>query len=370
MNLKCLITVKHRITASISELMEWLGFIFRNKADVEKISKSQWLWDSSFFVLRLWMPLFDPNDVGLDANLVWIKLPSVSLEWWSPEGLKAIGDRLDNTLAIDESYKTNSRRTMARVLVNLKIKDGLFYSIDLVCGTCKLSQTLDYTNNPFRCIWCHKVGHLLEECTIKKIKKKWVPKGTKIGVLQSDGVEEKLTVQQLENLDLCIGIEKAHVVIESSTPPSNSRLEDWSLKYMEEWRAMCEDSSHNKGCIGWTLVDNCTCEESKCSYRKIQESFSSKISMDSLLPSKNSDNSRENYVDEAEGCFVLDGNFPYPSITSPMRITKDLDSPDNNFSQDLGGEFVIGKVPITFGKSTIKLKGKNHLQKIQSHYLT
>jgi hypothetical protein len=95
------------------------------------------------------MPLFDPKDVGLDFNPVWIKLPNLPLEWWSPKGLKAIGDQLKGTRAIDEGYKTNNKHIMARVLVNLKIKDGLLYSMDLVCGTHKLSQTLDYVNIPF-----------------------------------------------------------------------------------------------------------------------------------------------------------------------------------------------------------------------------
>jgi len=122
-------------------------------------------------------------------------------------------------------------------------------------------------------------------------------------VLQSEGVEEKSTVQQLENLDLCMGIEKDHVVMESSTPTSNSGLEDWSLKYMEEWTTMRKESSHNKGCVGWTLAGDYTHEESKCSDRKIQKLFPNKIYLDSLLPSKNSDHSRENFVDEAGCCF-------------------------------------------------------------------
>jgi hypothetical protein len=107
-------------------------------------------------------------------------------------------------LTIDESYKSNNICTMARVLVNLKTKDGLFNSTYLVCGSRKFSKTMDYMNVPFCCVQCHKVGHLLKEYPLKYFQKKWVTKGSKVDVLQSDDVGEKSTIQIMKKKDLCL----------------------------------------------------------------------------------------------------------------------------------------------------------------------
>jgi hypothetical protein len=116
------------------------------------------------------MPLFDPNDVGSYVNPIWIKMLVLPMEWWSSKGFIAVGDCLGLTLTIDEIYKSNTRHTMDRFLVNLKIKYGILEFVDLVCGSHKFSQYLDYRNVPFCCVWCNKLGHLLEKMGFERFR--------------------------------------------------------------------------------------------------------------------------------------------------------------------------------------------------------
>lgn len=79
-------------------------------------------------------------------------------------GLKDMGDSLGTFTALDESYKLSNARSVAHILVDLDVRQGLFESINIVMGDMSYVQILDYVNIPFRCSWCRRVGHILVDC--------------------------------------------------------------------------------------------------------------------------------------------------------------------------------------------------------------
>ncbi|KAH9300136.1 hypothetical protein KI387_011719, partial [Taxus chinensis] len=154
---------------------DWIGFCF-DSVDVVVIQRQQWFLDTSIMLMYPWTPLFNLVEAKLVENPIWVKVPSLPLEWWTDEGLKAIRDWLGGTLAIDNSYKTSLKHTVARILVNLQAKDRLYENIVLVHNNRRLSLPLDYINVPFRCARCHKLGHLYDSCPLKTFSRKWIPK--------------------------------------------------------------------------------------------------------------------------------------------------------------------------------------------------
>jgi hypothetical protein len=76
--------------------------------------------------------LFDAIVVGFDSVLVWIKLPSLPLEYWTYEGIHALGNEMGYFIAVDLSYKSFSGRSMAQILVELDHLKALYDSINLV----------------------------------------------------------------------------------------------------------------------------------------------------------------------------------------------------------------------------------------------
>jgi len=67
-------------------------------------------------------------------------------------------------LEADLSFEEKKQRKVARILVNLNVREGLGEEIDLSWGSFTHTQLLDYENVPVRCHQCHQYGHLVENC--------------------------------------------------------------------------------------------------------------------------------------------------------------------------------------------------------------
>jgi hypothetical protein len=74
---------------------------------------------------------------------------------------KSIGNFLGDFLEADLSFEETKQRKIARILVNLNVKEGLGEEIDLTWEGYTHTQLLNYENIPFRCRHCHKYGHLV-----------------------------------------------------------------------------------------------------------------------------------------------------------------------------------------------------------------
>lgn len=77
--------------------------IFRNLEDKDKVFK----WGPYFYVatelyMRPWMMNFVPEKETFTSVLVWIRLYSLPLDYWLPESLKAIGNKLGHFLKISD----------------------------------------------------------------------------------------------------------------------------------------------------------------------------------------------------------------------------------------------------------------------------
>lgn len=124
-------------------------------------------------------------------NSVWVKLSGFPREWWSKEGLTSIGNRLGGFLTVDNHCMHSTRRTMANILINLKMQGGLYESIVMVCREKRYSQLIDYVNLHFRCLCCHCIGHLFEDCKLPKFQRKWVPQDNSEKVFKEVGSPHK-----------------------------------------------------------------------------------------------------------------------------------------------------------------------------------
>jgi hypothetical protein len=107
--------------------------------------------------------LFNAREEFEDSTPMWVKFPILPIELWHDSGLKEIGDALGNFITADNSHKYISSRSMARILVDIDIQQGLFESIKLMEGDQSYTQILDYLNIPFKCVHCHNYGHIVED---------------------------------------------------------------------------------------------------------------------------------------------------------------------------------------------------------------
>ena len=79
---------------------------------------------------------------------------------------RRIGDIIGTFLEADLSFRETKEKKVARILVNINLRDGLAESINLEWGPEIIPQLLDYENVPFRCRRCHVYGHPVSACTL------------------------------------------------------------------------------------------------------------------------------------------------------------------------------------------------------------
>jgi len=95
-----------------------------------------------------------------------VRLPALPLHFWRELHLRRIRNILGNFLEVDLSFLKTHVKQVARILVNINIREGLLETINLVWGPEVISQILDYENIPFRCRRYHAYGHPISECSL------------------------------------------------------------------------------------------------------------------------------------------------------------------------------------------------------------
>jgi len=155
----------------------WFAFKFRLEEHLAQVMKRNWNIFNLPLLLKPWHPLFDANSERVDSVPLWVRLPGLPLQYWKPHHLREIGNIIGNFLEADLSFLENKQREVARILVNVNIREGLAEDLQMIWGPFVYKQVLDYENVPFRCRRCHAYGHPAAECiqplrTGSKFKKK------------------------------------------------------------------------------------------------------------------------------------------------------------------------------------------------------
>jgi len=152
----------------------WFAFTFRSEEQAQMILRRIWSIQSSPMLLKPWTPMFDASRERVDIIPIWVRLPALPHQYWEEKYFKIIGNKIGEYLEADNSYLETRQRKMARILVNINVREGLGDEVDLVLGPFHHTQRLDYENIPFRCRRCHEYGHLVADCKLplRVIKRK------------------------------------------------------------------------------------------------------------------------------------------------------------------------------------------------------
>lgn len=83
-------------------------------------------------LLKQWDPLFDPEREQWGVGPIWVRLPSLPLQYSTPTIFKRIGDALGTYLDHDQSFESTGIMIMAQKIVHLGTKVGLEDKITLL----------------------------------------------------------------------------------------------------------------------------------------------------------------------------------------------------------------------------------------------
>jgi hypothetical protein len=189
----------------------WFAFNFLQPEHAKWVLGKNWSVNFSPLLLKPWSPLFDASREKLDKIPVWVRLPALPLQFWSLDYFKAIGNFLGDFLEADLSFEETKQRKIARILVNLNVREGLGEEIDLSWGNYTHTQLLDYENVPFRCRRCHQYGHLVATCHL--------PLRTKGGTFYREKLKSST---QANNSRQVFGAEKEASLTAEPTPSTEA----------------------------------------------------------------------------------------------------------------------------------------------------
>jgi len=143
----------------------WFAFRFKKEEELRRVLNMNWHLNNAPVLLKLWHPLFDASRERVDVSPVWVRMPALPLHYWDPYHFRKIGDILGTFLEADMSYLETLEQRVARILVNINLREGLAERINLDWGPVIVPQLLDYENVSFRCRRCHAYGHPASECS-------------------------------------------------------------------------------------------------------------------------------------------------------------------------------------------------------------
>jgi len=165
-------------------------FQFNRVEDTNPIIDQYWLWGPSSLVLSHWKSGFDPCREPMNIQHIWARFPIFLLELWSNDILSAIGSNICSTV----------NNKVARVLVEVDIRDSFLDKIEIIMGNLVLVQPMDFWKVSFHCLNFHEVSHLWKECSdhchyLHPKKKVWKRKDTVLEIqipLNYEAIKEGL----------------------------------------------------------------------------------------------------------------------------------------------------------------------------------
>ena len=177
-------------------LCGWFAVVVKSEDDMRLILNKNWHVNHSPVLLKPWHPLFDASRERVDRIPIWVRLPGLPLHFWDPIHFRKLGDILGSFLEADLTFLETHYKQVARILVEVNIREGLPETIDLDWGPDIITQPLDYENVPFRCRICHAYGHPVSECRLplrtinggKRKVQKVAPEGDPIDLVPNEPV--------------------------------------------------------------------------------------------------------------------------------------------------------------------------------------
>ncbi|XP_048503075.1 uncharacterized protein LOC125498825 [Beta vulgaris subsp. vulgaris] len=174
-----------------------------------------------FMIVKPWTADFSCKEEVLKIIPIWVKLPNLPLNCWSPDSLSRIGSLLGVPLYADECTSKQLRISFARILVEIDVtKDRKQFLMVEDANGMTIKQDVRYDWWPPFCHKCQKIGR---NCGVRyqhhqqqnkpRVVQKWIPKQTQ-PTIPTEVIPEKSVTEEMQQQPTAI-LERC-----SSNPPS------------------------------------------------------------------------------------------------------------------------------------------------------
>ncbi|KAJ1380290.1 Zinc finger, CCHC-type [Sesbania bispinosa] len=150
---------------------------FSNFNDVSHVFEGgPWMILGHYLVIQKWHPEIFPFEDELRRVAVWIRIPSLPIEYYDRTILSRIGDSLGKTVRVDSNTlkpkngvwdeTVTERGKFARLSIEVDLKQPLISSFELLGR----SYTVEYEGLHLICFNCGMFGHRKDECPSISVK--------------------------------------------------------------------------------------------------------------------------------------------------------------------------------------------------------
>lgn len=106
--------------------------VFTNLEDKDRVFEGGlYFYASAGLCMRPWVMNFVPERDTFTSVLVWIRLYSLPLDYWLPESLKAIGNKLGHFIKISNATLRGKYTSFAWICVEMELLGALLVAIIL-----------------------------------------------------------------------------------------------------------------------------------------------------------------------------------------------------------------------------------------------
>ena len=119
-----------------------------------------WFVGNQYLHVQAWAANFHPHVAKISNTAVWIHLKQLPIEYYHPEFLKHVGNKLEKLLKIDVVTSAASRGRFARLCVQFNIAYPLSKRVKIRA----FWQDIVYENLPILCFRYGRLGHREVTC--------------------------------------------------------------------------------------------------------------------------------------------------------------------------------------------------------------
>lgn len=151
----------------------FLTIVFTNIEDKDKVFEGgPYFYATTGPYMRPWKMNFVLEHETFTSVQVWVHLYSLPLDYWQPESLSAIGNKLGHFVKISEATRRGKYTSFSRICVEMDLLGALPNEMILEVFDEEWVQVVDYEHVPLRCHKCHEHEHIFRDCPLNNTESK------------------------------------------------------------------------------------------------------------------------------------------------------------------------------------------------------
>lgn len=124
------------------------------------LTNGPWLIYDHYLTVREWRPNFRPEKEEINRVAVWVRLPELPVEYYDPDFLDFLGNRIGTTVKVDKTTQQMTRGKYARLCVEIDLNAPLLAMFEIKNHIYKI----EYEGLHLLCMACGKFGHHKDHC--------------------------------------------------------------------------------------------------------------------------------------------------------------------------------------------------------------